>query len=84
MPCQHLTVTKELTRPAGLEPATFGFEVRDSIQLSYGRFVLTYITLTGLISQVEIAKRLTIVDRNPGMPVFVICQARWSLSSLNQ
>ena len=27
-----------VTRPAGLEPATYGLEIRCSIHLSYGRF----------------------------------------------
>lgn len=29
--------SKQVVRPAGIEPATYGFEARRSIQLSYGR-----------------------------------------------
>src|SRR5258705_10238124 len=33
----HFEFCIELARPPGLEPAAYGFEVRRSIQLSYGR-----------------------------------------------
>ena len=39
-PCNNSDLQEiKPTRPGGLEPPTFGFEVRDSIQLSYGRFL---------------------------------------------
>lgn len=33
---------RSLVRPAGIEPATYGFEDRHSIQLSYGRIHIVY------------------------------------------
>ena len=35
----YIATKKKSVRPAGFEPATYGLEVRCSIQLSYGRLV---------------------------------------------
>lgn len=40
-----VVIGEKETRPGGLEPPTFGFEVRDSIQLSYGRKSLSWLGL---------------------------------------
>lgn len=49
-------------RPAGVEPATTGFVVRYSIQLSYGRFQLE---LRIIVTGSKNASRDTLADRRP-------------------
>ena len=37
-----------LVRPVGFEPTTNRFEVCDSIQLSYGRFICSFLIYNGV------------------------------------
>ena len=37
---RYSVYTNDMARPVGFEPTTNRFEVCDSIQLSYGRFIL--------------------------------------------
>ncbi len=47
-PCLKSTPRSVVVRPAGFEPATYGFEVRNSIQLSYGRLINIYWVNNGI------------------------------------
>src|SRR5262245_34790151 len=48
----------QLVRPEGLEPPTYGFEARRSIQLSYGRTAVKSITLDRDLSTAFLANRI--------------------------
>ena len=57
-----------VARPAGLEPAAYGFEVRRSIQLSYGRSLVEQL-LVGPTRPCGVSKGIRTPDSRNHNPV---------------
>ncbi len=67
-------INKIATRPAGLEPATYGLEIRCSIQLSYGRHSINSLQYRNFLPTLSIT--LAVKKESQNTPKYMSERAR--------